>query len=78
MKCMVFFENVAYLYEFCSTTYKISGKDVAKIFENHLKIFEFVPESFAQRNDHRLLFTTLHLIFKKTRLSRFLSEQERN
>ena len=42
------------------------------------KCFKLLPESFARKDDHRLLFCTLDKIFKKTRLSRFLNEDERN
>ena len=55
-----------------------AGKDVGKIFENHVKMFDLVPASFSRKEDHQRLFTTMHLIFQKTRLSRFLSEVERN
>ena len=48
------------------------------MFEDHAKIFELVPDSFARKEDHKILFATLTLIFKKTRLSRFLSEAEIN
>jgi hypothetical protein len=58
--------------------FKSLGKDVIKIFEHHVKMFEIVPDTFTRKEDHRLLFATLTLIFKKTRLSRFLSESERN
>ena len=37
-----------------------------------------IPETFTRKEDHRLLFSTLHLIFKKTRLSRFLAASERD
>ena len=56
----------------------VLGKDVIKIFENYANIFQIVPDSFSRKEDHRLLFSTLQLIFKKTRLSRFLSEKERD
>ena len=45
---------------------------------HHVQIFEIIPGEFTRKEDHRLLFATLALIFKKTRLSRFLSESERN
>ena len=41
-------------------------------------MFQLVPDTFTRKEDHRLLYSTLGLIFKKTRISRFLSESERN
>ena len=57
---------------------KYNGKDALKILDNHEEMFKLLPESFARKDDHRLLFSTLDKIFKKTRLSRFLNEDERN
>ena len=51
---------------------------MAKLFDHHDQIFEKIPDEFTRKEDYRLLITTLTLIFKKTRLSRFLSESERN
>ena len=56
----------------------IIGKDAIKILEYHGKMFQLVPDTFTRKEDHRLLYSTLDLIFKKTRISRFLSESERN
>ena len=58
--------------------YSLLGKDVAKLLGHHVQIFGIIPGEFTRKEDHRLLFATLALIFKKTRLSRFLSESERN
>jgi hypothetical protein len=54
------------------------GKDAIKILEYHEKLFHLVPDTFGRKEDHHLLFSTLDLILKKTRISRFLSESERN
>ena len=50
---------------------------MAKLFDHLVRFFEKIPDEFTRKEDHRLLFATLALIFKKTRLSRFLSESER-
>jgi hypothetical protein len=54
----------------------ISGKDVAKIFALHADLFKIVPEEFSKKEDYKVLFSTLNVIFKKVRLARFLSPQE--
>ena len=46
------------------------------MFEHHEEIFHKIPETFAKKMDHKLLFSTLDLIFSKTRLARFLSPTE--
>ena len=47
-----------------------------KIFTGHAVIFSKVPDTFTRKQDHKVLFTTLHLIFSKTRLARFLTPAE--
>ena len=54
-----------------------SGNDSAKIFSKHKDIFTKIPESFTKKKNHKTLFETLHLIFSKTRLARFLTAAER-
>ena len=54
----------------------IAGKDAVKIFSRFEDIFNKVPDAFSKKSDHRMLFQTLHLIFSKTRLARFLSPAE--
>ena len=58
--------------------YLIPGKDVAKIFTLHDAMFQIIPEVFTKKDDFRILFATLNLIFKKVRLARFLNPQERS
>ena len=55
---------------------KIAGKDAIKIFSNSDDLFEKIPETFTKKDDHKRLFKTLHLIFSKTRVSRFLTQTE--
>ena len=47
-----------------------------KIFAGHKDIFEKVPDTFSRKQEHLVLFSTLNLIFTKTRLARFLSPEE--
>ena len=54
----------------------ISGKDAAKIFAQHADIFGKIPDTFTKKQDHKILLSTLNLIFSKTRLARFLSPAE--
>ena len=54
-----------------------NGKDAVKVFSLHEEIFTKVPETFSKKLDHKVLFSTLNLIFSKTRLGRFLSATER-
>ena len=54
-----------------------SGKDITKIFCNHEKMFVKIPNCFTRKIDFKLLFSNLSAIFKITRLSRFLTQQER-
>ena len=48
-----------------------------KIFAHHAELFSKVPETFSKELDYKTLFSTLNLIFSKTRLARFLSAAER-
>ena len=54
-----------------------NGKDIAKIFVSHEKIIDLIPNSFTRKIDFELLLSILNAIFKTTRLSRFLTVQER-
>ena len=62
----------------CIDCIVFAGKDIGKMFMNHENMFELIPDSFERKEDHKIIFTTLHLIFQKTRLSRFLSQSERD
>ena len=53
-----------------------SGKDAIKIFSSHVDIFSRVPETFSRKPQYQILFSTLNLIFSKTRLARFLTDDE--
>ena len=55
---------------------QIAGKDAIKIFSNSDELFEKTPDTFTKKDDHKRLFKTLHLIFSKTRVSRFLTQTE--
>ena len=48
------------------------------MFDLHTTTFEKVPDTFNKKEDYKLLFSTLNLIFKKVRLARFLNPQERS
>ena len=58
-------------------TISFSGKDSAKIFSKHKDLFAKVPVSFKNKQNHKVLFETLNLIFSKTKLARFLTAVER-